>query len=147
MTGPPSVEPIGLQLTRTAKVVSRAFDGALAAAGGSLPVWLVLTSLKAQQHAMQRDIADELGIEGATLTHHLNRMERAGLVTRGGTRRTGGPTMSSSRVSGEAMFFGLLETVAAFDRPLRAGLGDDDLAVLGGLLARLRANVGAEETR
>ena len=141
------MEPIGLQLTRTAKVVSRAFDGALAAAGGSLPVWLVLTSLKAQQHAMQRDIADELGIEGATLTHHLNRMERAGLVTRERDPRNRRAHRVELTGEGEAMFFGLLETVTAFDQALRAGLGDDDVAVLGGLLARLRANVGAEVTR
>ena len=32
--GKPQQEPIGLQVTRTAKVISRAFDHALAAAGG-----------------------------------------------------------------------------------------------------------------
>ena len=44
--GPPVAEPIGLQVTRTAKLLSRAFDDALAEAGGSLPVWLVLVSVK-----------------------------------------------------------------------------------------------------
>jgi MarR family transcriptional regulator for hemolysin len=33
----PSQPPIGLLLARTAKAVSRAFDDALTAAGGSLP--------------------------------------------------------------------------------------------------------------
>ena len=31
---------------------------------------------------MQRDVADAIGIEGATLTHHLNRMENDGYVRR-----------------------------------------------------------------
>ena len=42
----PARLPIGLHLAQVAKVVSRAFDDALAEAGGSLPVWLVLISLK-----------------------------------------------------------------------------------------------------
>jgi len=75
--GPPGAEPIGVQVARTAKVLNRAFDRALVAAGGSLPVWLVLTSLKAGRHGMQRELADAVGIEGPTLTHHLNRMESA----------------------------------------------------------------------
>src|SRR6476661_4500946 len=80
--GPPQQEPIGLELARTAKLASRAFDDALAAEGASLPIWLVLVSVQGRQHAMQRELAETLGIEGATLTHHLNRMEAAGLVTR-----------------------------------------------------------------
>jgi len=35
-----------LHLTKVSRIVSRAFDDALAEAGGSLPVWLVLISLK-----------------------------------------------------------------------------------------------------
>jgi MarR family transcriptional regulator, transcriptional regulator for hemolysin len=55
--GKPGEEPIGLLLTRTAKVVSRAFDEALTEAGGSLPAWLVLVSLEGQAHGAQREIA------------------------------------------------------------------------------------------
>ena len=57
------------------RALSRAFDDALAAAGGSLPTWLVVTALKGGDHTMQRDVAAAVGIEDATLTHHLNRME------------------------------------------------------------------------
>ncbi|MDQ1369525.1 MAG: MarR family transcriptional regulator, transcriptional regulator for hemolysin, partial [Acidimicrobiaceae bacterium] len=79
---PPTTEPIGLQVTRTAKLVARAFDQALGQVDGSLPEWLVLVSLKTQRHGMQRDLAEAVGIEGPTLTHHLNRMEADGLVQR-----------------------------------------------------------------
>ena len=44
---------------------------------------------------MQRQLAEAVGIEGPTLTHHLNRMEAAGLANRPGTPRTGGRTWSS----------------------------------------------------
>lgn len=137
----PLREQIGLQLARTAKVVSRAFDAALAEAGGSLPTWLVLTSLKAAHHGAQRDLAAALGIEGPTLTHHLNRMEAAGLVTRTRdpeNRRVHRVELTSA---GHAAFARLLSTVVAFDSRLRAGLDDAELGALSGTLGRLQGNV------
>jgi MarR family transcriptional regulator for hemolysin len=141
--GRPSVEPIGLQLTRTSKVVSRAFDDALAEVGGSLPVWLVLVSLKGQRHAAQRHLAQAVGVEGPTLTHHLNRMERAGLVTR--TRDPDNRRVHRVELTpaGDAAFRHLLGAVTAFDRRLRTGFTDEEITALGRLLTRLRANVGA----
>src|ERR687894_2492016 len=82
MSGPPRGMPIGRRLASTAKEVSRAFGEALAAAGGSEHVWLVLLALKTGENANQRALAAAVGIQGATLTHHLNAMEEAGLVTR-----------------------------------------------------------------
>jgi MarR family transcriptional regulator for hemolysin len=143
--GPPDAEPIGLLLTRAAKVVSRAFDEALTAAGGSLPTWLVLVSLKGQKHGAQRELAEAVGIEGPTLTHHLNRMEADGLVT----RRRDPDNRRVHRVEltddGEAAFRRLLQTVAAFDARLRAGFSDRELTELRGLLERLPTNVAAPD--
>lgn len=143
--GPPDAEPIGLLLTRTAKVVSRAFDEALTEAGGSLPAWLVLVSLKGQKHGAQRELAEAVGIEGPTLTHHLNRMEADGLVTRRrdpNNRRVHRVELTDD---GEAAFRRLLQTVAAFDTRLRAGFSDRELTKLRGLLDRLRTNVAARD--
>ena len=78
----PDQSPIGLVLTRTARAVSRAFDARLVAAGGSLPVWLILLALRTRETPNQRELAAAVGIQGATLTHHLNGMEDAGLLTR-----------------------------------------------------------------
>jgi MarR family transcriptional regulator for hemolysin len=137
----PPLEPIGLEVTRTAKVLSRAFDDALAEVGGSLPVWLVLVSLKGQRHGAQRELAEAVGIEGPTLTHHLNRMEAAGLVT----RRRDPENRRNHHVeltdAGEAAFQRLLLTVTAFDGRLRAGFSDKEILALGTVLGRLRANV------
>jgi MarR family transcriptional regulator for hemolysin len=144
--GPPVERPIGLQVARTAKVLNRAFDQALAAAGGSLPVWLILVSLKAGRHGMQRELADAVGIEGPTLTHHLNRMESAGLVTRSrdpGNRRVHRVELTEE---GEATFSRLAQAVTAFDRGLRSGFDDDEIKALSRGLARLRANVAGAAT-
>src|SRR4051795_10621963 len=78
----PAHPPIGLHLANTAKGVSRAFDDALASAGGSRPEWLVVLAVRTGGAASQRELADAVGIQGATLTHHLHGMEAAGLLTR-----------------------------------------------------------------
>jgi len=74
--------PLGVALARTAKAASAAFDSAMSEAGGSLPIWLVLVSLKSARGVSQRAMAESMGIQGATLTHHLNAMEADGLITR-----------------------------------------------------------------
>jgi MarR family transcriptional regulator, transcriptional regulator for hemolysin len=140
--GPPTTEPIGLQLARTAKTVSRAFDDALAQVGGSLPTWLVLVSLKARRHGAQRELAEAVGVEGPTLTHHLNRMEAAGLITR--TRDPDNRRVHQVELTdaGEATFQRLLGTVTAFDRQLRTGFSKKEIDTVAGLLHRLQANAG-----
>src|ERR1700737_198595 len=117
---PPQIEPIGLQVTRTAKLVARAFDDALAEVGGSLPAWFVLVSIKAHRHGIQRDLADAIGIEGPTLTHHLNRMETDGLVTRRRDPKNRRIHRVEVTPEGEAMFHRLRRCVTAFDHRLRA---------------------------
>lgn len=82
-----------------------------------------------------------MGIRGATLTHHLNAMERADLITR---RRD--PTNRRVHVveltaHGEAAFDQMRGAALDFDRRLRAGFDDDEIAVLERLLERLHGNV------
>jgi MarR family transcriptional regulator, transcriptional regulator for hemolysin len=137
----PARWPVGLQLARAAKVVSRAFDDALAQAGGSLPVWLVLISVKSQQAASQRELAAAAGIQGATLTHHLNAMESAGLVTRRRDPENRRTHLVQLTPAGDALFLRLRDAAMAFDQQLRSGLSGPDIDQLEQLLTRLRGNV------
>ena len=137
----PSRTPIGLHLAQVAKVVNRAFDDALTGAGGSLPVWLVLIALKSRQSANQRQLADAVGIQGPTLTHHLNAMESAGLLTRRRHPENRRVHLVELTTAGDQLFLRLREAAVSFDRRLRAGLSDDDTTQLEHLLDRLRANV------
>ena len=137
----PVREPLGLHLTRVSRIVSRAFDDALAEAGGSLPVWLVLISLKSGQLASQRKLADAVGIQGATLTHHLNAMESAGLVTRRRDPENRRLHLVELTPAGDALFARMRDAAAAFDERLRTGLSRPDVVQLEELLARLRGNV------
>lgn len=142
----PAGRPIGLTLARTAKIVGRAFDDALAAAGGSTPIWLILISLKTQPTGNQRELAKAVGIQGATLTHHLNAMEADGLITR--QRDPANRRVHQVRLTerGETLFHQLAAAARAHDRRLRTGLTDAELATLEHLLDRLRVNVSADET-
>lgn len=137
--------PIGLQLSRAARTVSRAFDEALDGAGGTLPVWLILLNLKIRKPANQRELAEAVGVREATLTHHLNAMDARGLVTR--TRDAANRRMHVVELTdaGEAAFVRLQQAALAFDARLRAGLADADLDSLGDLLGRMAANAGGTE--
>jgi MarR family transcriptional regulator for hemolysin len=50
---PPTTVPIGLQLTRTARVVGQAFDRAMAAVGGSAATWQVHLRIRSRQWGQQ----------------------------------------------------------------------------------------------
>jgi MarR family transcriptional regulator for hemolysin len=144
---PPARPPIGLKLARTAKAVSGAFDDALAAAGGSLPIWLILISLKTQRLGNQRELAEAVGIQGATLTHHLNAMESAGLLTRRRHPDNRRIHIVELTASGDAMFHRLRTAAVTFDQRLRAGVTAGEVAVLEQLLDRLHHNVAAGASR
>jgi MarR family transcriptional regulator for hemolysin len=121
--------------------VSRAFDDALAQAGGSVPVWLVLISLKTQQVRNQRELAEAVGIREATLTHHLNAMDEQGLITRRRDPANRRVHQGELTEAGEDAFQRLRGAATAFDQRLRAGLSGDEVSQLEALLGRLAANV------
>jgi MarR family transcriptional regulator, transcriptional regulator for hemolysin len=133
--------PIGLHLDRVAKLVSRAFDDALADAGGSRPVWLVLLSLKIRSMANQRELADAVGIRGGTLTHHLNAMEADGLVTRERDPENRRSHLVRLTPKGERLFLQLRGAAMQFDKRLRDGFTSTEVGQLASLLTRLQANV------
>lgn len=138
---PPTQVPIGLVLARTAKVVSRAFDAALVEAGGSLPVWLVLLALRTGRPGTQRELAEAVGIQGATLTHHLAAMERDGLVLRHRDPANRRVQQVGLTPAGEALFGRLRVAARAHDERLRAGLSESEVGMLARLLETMSGNV------
>ena len=133
----PQGTPTGLKLATTSKAVSAAFNAALSAEGGSVPVWLILSSLKQSLWSTQLDLARSLGIEGPTLTRHLDNLERNGLVS----RRRSETDRRAFRVeltdAGEAAYDRLLGAVIAFNQRL-SGLSRDDLRRLDEMLTPRR---------
>jgi MarR family transcriptional regulator for hemolysin len=137
----PVTPPIGLDLANTAKAVSRAFNERLAAAGGSVPTWLILSSLKSDERRTQLELARAVGIEGPTLTRHLDGLEGEGIVRRirdSADRRAVRVELTGE---GEELFQKLRQAVVAFNRDLTAGVGETELDRLRTTLARLDQNV------
>ena len=137
----PRGTPIGLQLARASKVVGRAFNEALAEVGGSLPIWLILTTLRGDAHPSQQKLARAVGVEGPTLTRHLDQLEAAGLVRRVPHPDDRRGVRVEPTEAGLALHARMLEVVIAFNRRLTAGLSQSDLARLRELLDALEANV------
>ncbi|UDL91287.1 MarR family winged helix-turn-helix transcriptional regulator [Mesorhizobium sp. PAMC28654] len=135
--------PVGMNLGQTAKLVAQAFDAALVEVGGTLPVWLTLLSIKSRALANQRELAGMIGIQGATLTHHLNAMETQGLLMRRRDPANRRVHQVELTEAGEAMFLKLRTAALGFDRRLRKGLSDERLVEFAEVLAALRANVGS----
>jgi MarR family transcriptional regulator for hemolysin len=140
----PAQTPLGLHLSRVSKLVSRAFDDALAEAGGSLPVWLVLVNLKAHPQASQRELAEAIGLTEATLTHHLNAMDGDGLVTRRRDPSNRRVHVLAMTEEGESAFARLRAAALDFDRRLRRGISSEESRQLTDVLDRLCRN--AEDT-
>jgi MarR family transcriptional regulator for hemolysin len=139
--GPPRAMPIGRALTETAKLLNRAFSDELAEAGGSLPVWLVLLALKQQRWRTQQDLAGAVGIEGPTLTHHLDRLEKHGLIERVRDPNDRRAVRVELTDAGEERFHQLAKAAVSFDQRLREGLSEDELDAVRSALARMRDNV------
>ena len=135
-------EPALRQLfTRTARDVERAFDDALASSGGSASTWLILATLTAGGRRSQRELAEAIGLRGATLTHHLNAMEADGLLTRRRDRADRRNHLVELTEPGRAQFTRLRAIAVDFDATLRANISPAALAGLTQVLAAMRANL------
>ena len=139
----PQGTPIGRKLATTSKAVGSAFNAALAAEGGSVPVWLILNSLKEGRWSTQLDLARSLGIEGPTLTRHLDNLEQSGFVRRRPSEVDRRAVRVEITAAGEAAHKRMLVAVIAFNKRLQAGVTRDDLRWLEKILTRLEENVGS----
>jgi MarR family transcriptional regulator for hemolysin len=137
-------EPAGRHVVFTGKAVQEAFAAALADAGGSLATWVVLSALSDVGIVSQAVLASHVHLEGATITHHVDRLEAAGLVQRQldpTDRRVRRLELTSA---GEELHARLLAAAREFERRLTTGLSERDLAALHRILARIQANLSDE---
>jgi MarR family transcriptional regulator for hemolysin len=136
--------PIGRHLHWVSRIVAKAFNDALAEAGGSQPVWLILLMAKQEAFETQHELAQAVGIEGPTLTYHLDALEVEGLITRTRDpvdRRAIRVTLTPA---GEALFERLYLAAMDFDRRLRRGVSDEEVAAVRAILNRIAENASQE---
>ena len=137
----PDGPPIGLLLSTTSKNVGRAFNDALAVHGGSIPIWLILNALKREPRRTQLELARAVGIEGPTMTRHLDGLEQAGLVERRRDPVDRRAVQVQLTRAGRALHGRLLKAVIAFNQQLRASLSSEDIETLRRVLGQLQENV------
>jgi MarR family transcriptional regulator, transcriptional regulator for hemolysin len=140
---PDLVPPIGIRLARAARTATQAFEHAMAEAGGSISTWQVLLLVRSKQWSTQSELAAAMGITGATLTHHLNALERSGLVRRWretDNRRVQHVELTSS---GETLFERLRHVAERHDARLRSYLGANRVKQLAELLEQLEAGLAS----
>jgi MarR family transcriptional regulator, transcriptional regulator for hemolysin len=71
------------QLVFVAKEIRQKFEQALEDAGGSLGTWIVLSAVSDEiGFISHRIVASRAHVDGATITYHVDRAERLGLVVR-----------------------------------------------------------------
>jgi MarR family transcriptional regulator for hemolysin len=141
MSRPPLLPPIGLRLTRTARLVTNAFERAMAEAGDSASTWQVLLLVRSEQWGTQSRMAQAMGITGATLTHHLNALEARGLVHRWREAENRRVQHAALTPDGEALFARLREVAMRHDQRLRCNLTDKETILLAELLEKLQAGI------
>jgi MarR family transcriptional regulator for hemolysin len=139
--GPPAAQPIGRAVSTAAKHLTRAFGSELADAGGSQPVWLILLALKQRQWRTQQDLAAAVGIEGPTLTHHLDGLEKSGLIERERDPEDRRAVRVELTAAGDKLFHRLRDAAGSFDSRLRDGISDEELESFRRVLARMLENV------
>src|SRR5512132_478826 len=138
---PPAALPIGLRLARTARVVTQAFERAMAEAGGSAGAWQVLLVVRSELWGTQARMAAAMGITGATLTHHLNALEAQGLVRRWREASNRRVQRTELTPAGEELFARLRKAAARHDERLRSRLTEEETSLLAELLDKLQAGL------
>ena len=81
------------------------------------------------------------GHHGRHLTHHLNALEKQGLVRRWREADNRRVQQVALTAAGEALFARLREVAMRHDRRLRSNLTDKETALLAELLDKLRAGI------
>jgi MarR family transcriptional regulator, transcriptional regulator for hemolysin len=134
-------QPLGRQLVFTAKEIRERFEDVLRSNDTSLGTWIVLHAIGEQGTVSQRMLASHAHVEGATITHHVDRLEALGLV-----RRQVDPDDRRVRrievtPEGELLYKRLRTELRKFEEKLFAGVSDEDRAQLRRLLDVLDSNL------
>jgi MarR family transcriptional regulator for hemolysin len=128
---------LGRLLAFAHKSVQGSLDRQLAARGSSFHTWLVLRQVHGHPGLTQRALAETVGIEGPTLTHHLDRLTAEGLVERlphASDRRAWTVALT---VAGRRHLIATNAVADAHNAALATALSPAELTTVSAALARL----------
>jgi MarR family transcriptional regulator for hemolysin len=139
------VGSVGPHLHIAAKSARMLLERHLTQAGASFGTWKVLAMLDSAGSMVQRVLAASLGIEGPTLTRHLDRLEELGLIRRdrdGADRRY---ALVELTPAGRTLCHELDTIARAANDELLSGFSYDEIAQLKSMLQRLTTNARRPE--
>jgi MarR family transcriptional regulator for hemolysin len=134
-------EPIGRSLVFTAKAVREAFEATLAEAGGSLGTWVVLSALSDVGIVSQAALGSHVHLEGATITHHIDRLEGQGLVRRRSDPEDRRVRRLELTAAGAELHSRLFSAVKKLEQAMTAGIDGDEQGAFKSVLIRVSANL------
>jgi len=130
---------------RTAAAMRHALEVAMAEHGASFPEFLILHVVATEPGLSQSDLAERVGVERPTMSHHLERMEAAGLVERRRDPHDRRILRVLPTVVGRSRLATLDEIVERLEDELHAQLTEQEAAVLHRVLERLAGSVEGNE--
>jgi DNA-binding MarR family transcriptional regulator len=113
----------------------------LKGAGLRVPEWRVLASLYARRRCSMSELADTATIDRTTLTRTVDRMQRAGWVTRISDSDDMRVTRLALTAAGERMFARIWPAVERLNRAAVAGLPPAAVDALRATLKRMKGNL------
>jgi MarR family transcriptional regulator, transcriptional regulator for hemolysin len=133
-------DSIGPHLRIAAKSARMLLERHLTLAGASFGTWTVLAMLESAGPMIQRVLAASLGIEGPTLTRHLDRLEELGLIRRNrdGTDRR--YALVELTPAGRTLCQELDSIARTANDELLSGFSEEEIAQLKTMLQRLAKN-------
>ena len=127
----------------TAKALREGFEDVMAEAGGSLGIWIVLNAISDEGFVSHSILASRAHVDGATITYHVDRAEKLGLVQRevdAADRRVKRLRLTPE---GERLYKELWKVARAFEAQVMDGITEAEQVRLRRTLAKLRANLAA----
>jgi MarR family transcriptional regulator for hemolysin len=138
-------ERLAKLLALTAKVMKEHFEDALAAVGSSFATYLILREADEHPGTSQRLLASCVGIEGPTLTHHLDRLADEGLVRRVRKERDRRVVSVELTAAGRTHLDRVKGAAGELDAQLRSLMSDREQEILRRVLGRIRDHYSEEE--
>jgi MarR family transcriptional regulator, transcriptional regulator for hemolysin len=138
------MEPLGRQVYLTYRTLRDRLDEDMRTAGASVPQWIVLKSVGDEPDLSQRELADRVLVTGSTLTHHLDRLEADGYITRSRDASDRRVLRVALTPEGKQRRSNLDAVVAARDRYVESLLTGREAATLNRLLATLQQRLDDE---
>jgi MarR family transcriptional regulator for hemolysin len=138
---PTNSGPLGRDLVFTAKELREAFEDVMGRSGGSLGTWIVLNAISDEGFVSHRVLASHAHVDGATITYHVDRAEKQGLVRREADPDDRRVKRLRLTAAGERLYKELWAVANAFQAQVMAGVTDAEQARLRRTLAKIRANL------